>query len=337
MSDTDYINDHMGGFGDDGLPNFLSDIGEGGMDGYGDVDYAYYHLDERALKTVLFAVRMTLTAVETLPYSINDKTDFNEKSDPKFQYAELIGIADCWQNISNNLETIIDLPLLPRANIPEDYYIFIHPKKEVLNVTFTGKKHNKNEPSTVEFSINPESGIDEDEWRFGVYSALSDFNKILEGYPYYSNVKRLTKEQFDAYLAHKITIRDIYFELDYLNKLDDVNVIKDKLIKDKLVNLVTEMERFPSPSYKRENMDEIKILVEIPTKDNPMPTFKIEPSEGVVYKLYEMSPNGDVISLHSLMNKTLKEGYSLIDGMYSVPLLDLVKTSKINSLKRLNK
>jgi hypothetical protein len=84
-------------------------------------------------------------------------------------------------------------------------------------------------------------------------------------------------------------------------------------------------------------MDEIKILVEIPNKDNLNPTFKIEPSKCRVYNLYEMSPKGDVISLHWMPNETLKEKYSLVDGIYSVPLLDLIKASKLSDFEYLYK
>ena len=327
MSDTDYINDHMGGFGDDGLPNFLSyGSGKGGMDGYGDVDYAFYHSDIRGLNSILYAICMTLEAVKYLPYTINDKTDFVEiKNNPECQNSELVGIADGWQEI-------YDIFREAESNFPEDYFIFIHPKKEILEVTFIGKECPNNKPSTVELYRKPDFVSDEKKWHFGLVSALETFNEILELRQHYNfSVSRLKKDQFDTYLAHKIAIRDIHLELEYLNKTDDESDIRDKLIKDKLVALVIERARISRHTYAPAKVDGIKILVEISTKDNLMPTFKIKPSDGVTFHLYEVSPKGDIISLHWMRNETLKEKYSLVDGAYSVPLLDLIKSKKYGS------
>lgn len=339
MSDTDYINDHMGGFDDDGLPSFLSSgSGEGGLDGYGDVDYAFYHSDARGLNSILYAIKMTLEAVKLLPYTINDKTHWKEKGERRFQHPELVGIADGWSDIYDVFKKA-DNKLLAgtRYNLPKDYFIFIHPEKGVLQVIFIGKQESRDESATIELHVEQDPGVDPGKWRFGLISALRAFNDTLEEGYYIGSLSRLTKDQFYTYLAHKNSIRDIHLELEYLSKSDDVGVVKDKLIKDKLVNLVTEMERFVGPTHKRAKMDEIKILVEISTKDNLMPTFKIDPSDGVVYHLYEVSLKGAIISLHWMTNEALKEKYSLVDGVYSVPLLDLIKISKVSDMKYLYK
>ena len=75
-------------------------------------------------------------------------------------------------------------------------------------------------------------------------------------------------------------------------------------------------------------MDKMKILVEMSTKENPMPTFEIEPDACGWYHLYEVNLKGDILSVHWITDKTLKEKYSLVNGAYSVPLLDLIKSSK---------
>jgi hypothetical protein len=313
MSDTDYINDHMGGFDSDGLPNFLSSgSGKGGMDGYGDVDYAFYHSDARGLNSILYAITMTLEAVKLLPYTINDKTHWKEKNEPRFQHPELVGIADGWSDIYDVFKMARDKLLAgTRYNLSKDYFIFIHPEKGILEVTFIGKQESRDESTTVELYMEPDPEVDADKWRFGLISALQAFDDTLKKGHYNNSFSRLTKDQFDTYLAHKIAIRDIHLELEYLNKSDDVDVIKDKLIKDKLVNLVTETARICSSTYAPEKMDGIKILVEISTKDNLMPTFKIEPSDCELYHLYEVSLKGDIISLHWMINETLKEKYLL--------------------------
>ncbi len=309
MSDTDYINDHMGGFDSDGLPNFLSTgSGKGGMDGYGDVDYAFYHSDTRGLNSLLYAIQMTREAVKLLPYYLND-----EKPDDLTAVSPVLeGTADGWNEIYD---------IFSRARHGKDCFIQIHPEKEVLDVT--------DESLTVELYIKPTNPVvDLDKWHFGLVNALRVFNAMLKKSYYNGSLSRLTKDQFDAYLTHKIAIRDIHLELEYLNKLDDDSDINNKLIKDKIIELVTEMEHFGSPGHKRANMDEIKILVEISTKDNLMPTFEIKPSDCKVYNLYEVNLKGDIISLHWMSNETLKEKYSLVDGLYLVPLLDLIKARK---------
>lgn len=324
MSDTDYINEHMGGFDSDGLPNFLSTgSGEGGMDGYGDVDYAFYHSNARGLFSLLFAIQMTREAVKLLPYYLDD-----DHPDGMAAYSpKLVGIADGWNDIYNVFREAQNLLLGAKVN-HSDYFIFIHPEKEILEVTCIGKQESKSKPSTVELHISPPPEVDANKWHLGLVSALDTFNENFNGY-YNGSVSRLTKDQFDAYLTHKIAIRDIHLELEYLNKLDDDSDINNKLIKDKIIELVTEMEHFGSPRHKRANMDEIKILVEISTKDNLMPTFEIKPSDCKVYNLYEVNLKGDIISLHWMSNETLKEKYSLADGMYLVPLLDLIKARKL--------
>jgi hypothetical protein len=339
MSDTDYINDHMGGFDSDGLPNFLSyGSGKGGMDGYGDVDYAFYHSDERGLGNILYAITMTLEAVKLLPYTINDKTHWKEKSERRYQHPELVGIADGWSDIYDVFRIARDKLLAgTRYNLSKDYFIFIHPEKGILEVTFIGKQESRDESTSVELYMEPDPLVDADKWRFGLISALQAFDDTLKKGYYNGSLSRLTKDQFDAYLTHKIAIRDIRLELEYLNELDDDSDINNKLIKDKIIELVTEMERFGSPTYKRAKMDEIKILVEIPTKDDLMPIFEIIPSECGVYNLYEMSPKGDVVSLHWMPNETLKEKYSLVNGAYSVPLLDLIKARKLSHFEHLYK
>jgi len=331
MSDTDYINDHMGGFDDDGLPNFLSSgDGKGGMDGYGDVDYSFYHIDRKGILSILYAIRMTYEAVKTLPYISSGKTSFRDKCDLRFQNPQILGVSDGWDEIHNVFEMLLDC-----TDISADYFVFIQPDKGVLNVSFVDKNTTKERSSIVEFHKSPESGVDESEWRFGVHSALGKFETMLKTSSLFST--RLTKEQFLEYLAHRVAVRDILLEIEYLNESEDKKNINDRIVKGKLFDLVTEMESFGSPSYKRTNLDEIKILVEISTKDNLMPTFKIEPSKCRVYNLYEMSPRGDVISLHFMSNKTLKEKYSLVDGIYSVPLLDLIKVRKIADFEYLYK
>ncbi|MBT4681127.1 MAG: hypothetical protein HOB74_03590 [Candidatus Pacebacteria bacterium] len=327
MSDTDYINDHMGGFDSDGLPSFLSSgSGTGGMDGYGDVNYAFYHSDSRGLNSLLYAIRMAREAVKLLPYYLDD-----DNPDDLTAYSpELEGTADGWNEIYDIFSQARDASL---ASGRKDYFICIYPEKEVLDVTFVRELEFKDESSTVGLYIKPTNPeVDLDKWHFGLVSALEVFNNMLKHSYHNGSLSRLTVDQFDAYLAHKIAIRNIHLELEYLNKSDDIGAIKDKLIKDKLIELVTEMERFGSPTYKRANMDEIKILVEMPTKDNLMPTFKIEPRDCETYQLYEMSLKGDVISLHWMTNETLKEKYSLVDGTYSVPLLDLIKSRKLSSI-----
>jgi len=279
---------------------------------------------------------MTLEAVKLLPYTINDKTYRKEKSEPRFQHPELVGIADGWSEIYDVFQ-MADNKLLAGYNLPKDYFIFIHPEKGILEVTFIGKQESRDESTSVELYMEPDPEVDADKWRFGLISALQAFDDTLKKGHYNNSFSRLTKDQFDTYLAHKIAIRDIHLELEYLNKSDDVDVIKDKLIKDKLVNLVTETARICSSTYAPEKMDGIKILVEISTKDNLMPTFKIKPSDGVTFHLYEVSPKGDIISLHWMRNETLKEKYSLVDGAYSVPLLDLIKARKLSHFEHLYK
>jgi hypothetical protein len=308
MSDTDYINDHMGGFGD--------------------VDYAFYHSDERGLDKILYAITMTLEAVKLLPYTINDKTHWKEKIEPRFQHPELVGIADGWSDIYDVFKTASDTLIeATRDNRAKDYFIFIHPEKGILEVTFIGKQESRDESTSVELYMEPDPEVDADKWRFGLISALSEFNTILkDGYDNYS-VERFTKEEFYDFLSHKITIRDIRLELENLY------LFKDEIAtKGKIVELVTEMARFHEPSHIPVNMDRIKILVEVSTKDNLMPIFEIEPSDGVVFHLYEVSLKGDIISLHWMRNETLKEKYSLVDGTYSVPLLDLIKSRKLSSI-----
>jgi len=141
MSDTDYINDHMGGFDSDGLPNFLSSgSGKGGWDGYGDVDYAFYHSDERGLRALLYAIIMTHKAVKLLPYKINDKTHRKEKSEPRFQHPELVGIADGWSDIYDVFKMARDKLLAgTRYNLSKDYFIFIHPEQDIYNLYILSK------------------------------------------------------------------------------------------------------------------------------------------------------------------------------------------------------
>jgi hypothetical protein len=332
MSDTDYINDHMGGFDSDGLPNFLSTgNGKGGWDGYGDVNYAFYHLDRRRLDNILHAIKMAHKAVEMLPYYVDD-----DNPDDLTAYSpELVGIAYGWKGIHDIFRQANDVSLASGRidYFIKDYFIFIHPEKEVLDVTFVREREFKDKSSTVGLYIKPDPEVDADKWHFGLVSALQKFKVALAFY----RLDRLTKDQFDAYLTHKISIRDIHLELEYLNKLDDGSDINNKLIKDKIIELVTEMEHFGSPGYERANMDEIKILVEISTKDNLMPTFKIEPSDCETYHLYEISPKGDIISFHIMSSEVLKEKYSLVDGIYSVPLLDLIMASKLSDFKYLYK
>jgi len=320
MSDTDYINDHMGGFDSDGLPNFMNAPGFDD-DGYGNVDYAFYHSNRKGFRSLLFAVEMTLEAVQLLPYYLDDNAP-----DGQSAYSpELVGIADGWREIHTVLRWV--------AHHHEDYFIFIHPEKEILQVFAVGNKQ-----PDQQFQPQPFEVSNEKEWHYGIISALTNFNKIFKkNASSLWDLNRLTKNQFIDYQNHKILISAICLELENLNQLGDKGAIKNKLI-----GLVTEYSKWGVTEYSgytemEVSMEGVKTLVEISTKDNLMPTFKIEPSDCETYRLYEVSLKGDIISLHSITNEELKDKYQLVDGAYSVPLLDLVTSEKKSNFKYLYK
>lgn len=327
MSDYDYINEHMGGFDSDGLPNFLSHIGESGMDGYGDVDYAYFHADAEAIDVLIFSIRMVNEAVKLLPYKINDKKGFGIDYDNigidniKFQFHELVGLSDAWKDILGTFEKAADLRILGSNNIPTDYFIFIHPKKYQLKIKYVGK-HDK-ESDEVEFYISPDPEIDEEKWNSGAYSALKSFLSILSDGYFFRSIERLTAEEYNNRFSHALKIKDIYLELERVNHTGD-----NKTIKELLMNLVTEKLRFYN-----NNIHKYNIAIEVSDKGNPMPTFRIKPENCEGYYIFEINKKGKIITRYFLTEEELKEKYSLIDGEYLVPSLDFVRAEKIDSIE----
>lgn len=195
MSDTDYINENMGGFSDDGLPNFLNSVNDkGGRDGYGDVDYAFYYLDRKSFHNTLYAVTMTLKAVNLLPYLLGENPDFKEGR------SELQGVVDGWNEIYDTLNVV-------EESFPEYCFIFIHPQEEILEVTFIKTLENK--ASTEKLYIKPDSESNESKWHFGLFSSLKRFSETLEEGYYNPSINRLTKDQFDTYIAHKVAMKGV--------------------------------------------------------------------------------------------------------------------------------
>jgi hypothetical protein len=313
MSDTDYINDHMGGFDSDGLPNFMNAPGFSD-DGYGNTDYACYYLNNLGMGNIRELAYVVEEAVKLLPWVAEEGgTDQNSM---------LFGVADGWRGIHDVMQEASN-------TCTKDYFIFIDPKEEVLILVSVGHS------SDYEFRISakPFEIKDEVEWGRGYREALTTLNKGIErmGMGVDRAIQRLILSQQLAYLKHKRAIRDIRSELEDIKESGDKDATKLKLVE-----LITETSRMDE-TCTEVNMEGVDILVEISTKDNLMPTFKIEPSDCEIYHLYEVSLKGDIISLHWMPNETLKEKYSLVNGAYSVPLLDLIKARKLSHFEHLYK
>jgi len=303
MSGWDFINDEMGGWDEDGLPNFQKDPNFY-SDGYGNTNYAYFYCNYLEFRNFHTAVGLALNAY---PYAedIEGQDNFNKR----ISYEK-----DCWIEI----ERIISLSS-SESFCGQDFFIYINP--ELIKLVISSMKDGKVSHFNLELDINEYRDEKEVEKMTPFYrSVLTNLKESLceDGIPNISQhfLKRLNRNHFRTLYLHKNEVHKLLKELKKLEKDNSSSAdLRSKVIeiieKDYLIECI-------GPNWVKE-YDSSKVALYIEFKDkNKFVEFKVKNEDNKEFHLFVANEDGTYS--RSIFNsyRFLEANFPLQDGYFVV-------------------
>ena len=327
MSDWDYINEHMGGHDEDGLPNFMSE--ENFSDEFR--EKGFYYLNHEVLAELFRSSYMTAKSVSTIPFDpfaeFGSSAFSGQKQfcslEEKERTSYLHGVSDGWQKINRVLHSTRERIISSQTTFDNSCFLRIFPAEGHLSIVYL-LRHSL-EVEVQRLDADPPYDIKElhdkqceVEWSNGFKGALKDFFEHLETFPFFYN-SRIPERYVNEFWKHKVIINRAIIELQPLINSEDNDAKKSKLIAIAKEHLCWDDRNNKPILFNDKNT---MILAELKSNDSATPTmFKFEPGDFSEYLLFEISHmNGVVgsISKRQLTSKSLKQNFSHVNGMYSI-------------------
>lgn len=338
MGDWDYINDHMGGFDEDGLPNFMNSPHFLRKDSQS-CDYTpeFYFSDE-SLRAEFLKVVSVLR--KEIFYALTQLMENPSKSwKPKNAYKEPFSLLYARYNILDAIEDALYINNPIRK--AEFFAVFIHPEKHLLTI-FTsgesrygesGKYSSKKEDVHISRDVNQDIEISDRMWDSEIESIFSLLQSTLL---HKHQLDNFGEKDFKFYIEQSESAAKTRNKILELLKSTDNDIENTKkTLKDSLTNLSKARQMLAqfsgSLSFQESRCETI---VAVPSVKNPMSIFQIDTKDNKAdYMLYELDLTGEQISRHHINLGGIKKLGSTEDGVtYTIPLSKIILFERERSM-----